>query len=1791
LASRPEVEVPSLELLDSRFEAPFQPWSCSMTTLTWWRRFSARSSSPISTHSRRLCLRLEALEDRTLLSTNLLFDPSSGQLAIRSDVPHDTVRETISPAGFVEIDLDGQRHSADPASPFFDNSLAGATANTFAGLRLEEGSSRTLIVGPQHLAGGLTVWAPGAAVETLDVALSESLTVQAQTVTVDGVLSGRAIRLLAPGLIVIEAGGVLEAGQGDTGGRIEVSTDVFVNSGLIHADGRIGGVVVAQARNILNAASITADSSGPGAGGAVSIRFTDSYIDTVAARTSANSTGGPGGSVTIDGGTTGRLFSSGSQQAVGSTGGQIGLLGGEVLLVGARVDASGTSGGGSVRVGGDRQVVGPRLNQTTMVSVTPATTIRADALGAGSGGRVVVWSDRNSVFSGLASTRGGSAGGAGGFIEVSGQGNLNYAGRGDAGASAGPAGTLLLDPKNLIISETPVGVFPQFDLLDPHPTRNGAFGSAVTVLRSGNVVVTNPADDFGGSSAGAVYLFNGRTGTLISSLVGSSAGDQVGSAPPTLLSNGNYLLRSSSWNGSRGALTWGSGTAGVSGAVSASNSLVGSASGDYVGDYPPAVSSNGNYLARTPLWNGGFGAVTWGNGATGVRGVVSAANSLVGSSTTDHISENDTVTALSTGSFIVATPGWNGRRGAVTWVSGTAGGSGTISATNSLVGTDPGDMVGGGIGGGITLLSNGSYVVTSRAWNGGRGAITWGSGTAGVRGAVSETNSLVGSNPSDLSSGGVVALNNGNYVVVSDFWNNQLGAVTWGSGTAGVHGVISETNSLVGSHPNDLVGRQGIFPLANGNYLIGSPLWNGNRGAVTWGSGTAGVSGVLDASNSLVGSSSGDQVSYAGVAVLSNGNYVLRTPNWSNQRGAATWGSGTAGVQGVIDATNSLVGAQAGDRVGTDGITALSNGNYTVVSTPWNSGRGAVTWGNGATGTTGVVDGSNSLVGSTTSDGVGSGGVTALSNGNYVVNSPGWNATLGAVTWGDGTTGITGVVSADNSLVGAAMGDQVGSNGVTGLTNGSYVVRSPAWNGQRGAATWGSGTAGVQGVVSETNSLVGSNSNDQVGGRFGSIHASSNGNYVIRSLDWNGRRGAVSWGSGTSGVSGVVSEANSLVGSNPNDLVGSSGITVLNNGNYLVNSGSWGGGLGAVTWGDGSVGVSGFVSSANSLVGTVTSDVVGYPDVIVLSNGNYVVRSLQWNGGRGAVTWGSGTAGVSGVVSAANSVIGATPGDLANSEIIPLSTGDLVIRSPGWSNGTAQGAGAATWVSGTSGQTQDGSGVISTQNSLVGRAARAGLRSIVEDPVHGDFLATFLTEGGGRVTAGVNDPNQFTFAQAPTQTVTLTPEFLTRTLNSGTAVVLQANNDITVEDPILVNAGGNGGALTLQAGRSILLNASIVTDGGDLSLIANDTLADGVVDSQRDVGNAFITMAGGTILDAGTGAVSVALRDGAGRTNTTSRAINLQAISAGSVNVLNNGPSAGSDIRLGSVTSSGPQSYSTSHGSTTVAGNLTAADQPITFTDSVQVEDGLSIDAGASAVTFAGAGTQMLRAGPSTQFGNLVHTGTGTLLLSGPLTVNGVLTNAAGTFDTNDQAVTVTRLAQLTGGTWLAGTALQDFQGGLVVAAGLFTSSTGPMTVDGAVVVLGGVLGGQGAIGPVTLLGGTLQPGDSNPGVLQVAGALTLFATTTFSVRLNGLGAGSDYSQVAVSGPVTLSGSTLQLTLGFEPPPDSSFEILTTTDPAGVRGTFDGLDEGALFEQDGHQFQITYHGGAAGTSVVLTRVA
>ncbi|MEG4248873.1 CHAT domain-containing protein [Microcoleus sp. Pol10D4] len=134
----------------------------------------------------------------------------------------------------------------------------------------------------------------------------------------------------------------------------------------------------------------------------------------------------------------------------GNAGGTVNILGEKVGLFGANIDASGTDGGGTVRVGGGFQGMEPVPNaQVTYVS--PDSTIAANAIDRGNGGTAVIWSDNTTRFLGNISARGGTAAGNGGRVEVSGKNALTFQGEVDTRATNGAIGNLWLDPANITI--------------------------------------------------------------------------------------------------------------------------------------------------------------------------------------------------------------------------------------------------------------------------------------------------------------------------------------------------------------------------------------------------------------------------------------------------------------------------------------------------------------------------------------------------------------------------------------------------------------------------------------------------------------------------------------------------------------------------------------------------------------------------------------------------------------------------------------------------------------------------------------------------------------------------------------------------------------------------------------------------------------------------------------------------------------------------------------------------------------------------------------------------------------------------------------------------------------------------------------------------------------------------------------------------------------------------------------------------------------------------------------------
>ncbi|MEH3099063.1 hypothetical protein [Sphingomonas adhaesiva] len=604
--------------------------------------------------------------------------------------------------------------------------------------------------------------------------------------------------------------------------------------------------------------------------------------------------------------------------------------------------------------------------------------------------------------------------------------------------------------------------------------------------------------------------------------------------------------------------------------------------------------------------------------------------------------------------------------------------------------------------------------------------------------------------------------------------------------------------------------------------------------------------------------------------------------------------------------------------------------------------------------------------------------VTALPNGAYLILSPNWNKTRGAVTFVAAGGTITGTISSSNSLVGTTGaegnaiycpscvngtpdmfgGDYVGSGGVTVLGNGNVLLASPKWSQQRGAITFINGTTGAlvdgtastTGSISAANSLVGTQAatryvssksrygntvgqrywvgGDQVGsipeGASAPVDLIGNDRFLLINNNWHNRTGSVTLGksdgtfAGGGVFAGQVGAANSLIGSTastvytPSDLtqenyslryngdwLGSDSYKVLADGRIAIFSPNWSGTLGATTLMNGTTGLVGAVYAGNSAVGTVAGDQVGYGgtyNTYELTNGKTLFVNINAVGTAGAVTELAAGAAFTGTLDATNSLVGAGAGDALGANGVILLPNNRYIISSSFASG---GQGAITYHDGTTPLT----GTMSLRNSFYGDASLLSFSGLgYKLAAAGMLLMNFNAEGSGRVTLGFADPTGWTYARAAQSQLTIAPSLIERSLNNGTLLILQASNDITINDAIATSANATGN-LTLEAGRSIVANANIGLGAGALTLLANNSLAHGVVDAYRDGGNAAITLTGTSIATAG--AVSITLAASTDKTNNGAGDIALGTINAGTVDVRNLGSAGGALTLNGAITATG----------------------------------------------------------------------------------------------------------------------------------------------------------------------------------------------------------------------------------------------------------------------------------------------
>ncbi|MGE5624021.1 MAG: filamentous hemagglutinin N-terminal domain-containing protein, partial [Bacillota bacterium] len=410
--------------------------------------------------------------------------------------------------------------------------------------------------------------------------------------------------------------------------------------------------------------------------------------------------------------------------------------------------------------------------------------------------------------------------------------------------------------------------------------------------------------------------------------------------------------------------------------------------------------------------------------------------------------------------------------------------------------------------------------------------------------------------------------------------------------------------------------------------------------------------------------------------------------------------------------------------------------------------------------------------------------------------------------------------------------------------------------------------------------------------------------------------------------------------------------------------------------------------------------------------------------------------------------------------------------------------------------------------------------------------------------------NVATFAAATCTNCTIDPS----TINGAAAnVVIQAQQDITVTNAIAMT--GAGITLTMQAGRSIIDNASISTNNGNISLIANNTTnndtnaAGGALTGSGGTnrggsgnsgvaagGTATLTVGSGVTINAGTQRIKLLVSNAAGVGASTSGDIVINS----SASLTTTGGNV--IISTGSNVSGAAGGVATQGGSISTAGNSAALG---TAGGSVTIDAGANSGSGGvnlGSITTTGgtsSGNNGGAVGGAISIGTTANDATTSISLGAVNSAagnsgTGTHTGAAGgaVALTSTGAVTLTSTVTTTGGSSVGARA-----GG--TAGALTITANGEVDLDGSVSMIGGAAGGtgtDGAGGALTIKNtGNLVKLNDNINLSAGSGGGTGSTSGTLALGSTGVAA-NQVGSVTQTGIITAGGltadSTGSITLG-----------------------------------------------------------
>jgi autotransporter-associated beta strand protein len=157
----------------------------------------------------------------------------------------------------------------------------------------------------------------------------------------------------------------------------------------------------------------------------------------------------------------------------------------------------------------------------------------------------------------------------------------------------------------------------------------------------------------------------------------------------------------------------------------------------------------------------------------------------------------------------------------------------------------------------------------------------------------------------------------------------------------------------------------------------------------------------------------------------------------------------------------------------------------------------------------------------------------------------------------------------------------------------------------------------------------------------------------------------------------------------------------------------------------------------------------------------------------------------------------------------------------------------------------------------------------------------------------------------------------------------------------------------------------------------------------------------------------------------------------------------------------------------------------------------------------------------------------------------------------------------------LALTGSNTYTGGTDVGNGtVFINSPGMQAATGNTQAdVAGTIAGTGNAGNIVAVAGQVSPGVGGPGTLS-GSSLTLDANSMLNMNINGTTAGTQYSQVSLTGNANLGSATLSAIVGYVPAVNDSYTLITTM--GTITGTFKNLPNHQVFTLSGLTYQITY---------------